>query len=275
MTQLLEVKGNYYFRGVSSSKFRLQSSLSRRVDQSSHPDHVGLIGSDFREQLLIEEFKKIAHNYLPSENLPTNLADWLSLMQHHGVPTRLLDVTRSPYIALYFAVRNWRETDDAVVWALSPVSLHKSLLHRLKGEGFDGPVDPYQYRIGNLPQLLEDKYFRGIFFSDRSDVAMLFNPTWANPRLAAQQGAFIITSNYIRAYEDVIVEQLQDKSFMDPRKAEMIERFGYDFSLRRFVIPGELKRQLCAELYKMNIHGGTLFPGIEGMAMGISEYGAL
>ena len=43
--------------------------------------------------------------------VPANRLEWLALMQHYGTPTRLLDFTRSPYVACYFALEELPRTD--------------------------------------------------------------------------------------------------------------------------------------------------------------------
>src|SRR5258708_2174502 len=62
------------------------------------------------------------------ESLPhaENFAGWLSLMQHYGLPTRLLDWTRSPLIAAYFALSEHTVKGDAALWMLKPHTLNRS-----------------------------------------------------------------------------------------------------------------------------------------------------
>jgi len=76
------------------------------------------------EKKMFNEFKMFSVPYL--EKVPDNDWDWLSVAQHHGLPTRLLDWTENPLIALWFAVNKPQEDkhEYGVVWLYSPVKEH-------------------------------------------------------------------------------------------------------------------------------------------------------
>ncbi|HEX5502802.1 MAG TPA: FRG domain-containing protein [Thermomicrobiales bacterium] len=75
------------------------------------------------EMTLVKRFRQNAYPFL--EMSPRTEWDWLFLMQHHGVPTRLLDWSDSPLVALWFAMQGGSDQDDACIWALQPVELNK------------------------------------------------------------------------------------------------------------------------------------------------------
>ena len=92
----------YLFRGVATDEFGLEPSLLRLLRLASVPAE----RAHQIERAALLEFQRRAHLHLgPDISLDTRGAlAWWSLMQHHGAPTRLLDWTRSPFVAAYFAV---------------------------------------------------------------------------------------------------------------------------------------------------------------------------
>jgi FRG domain len=101
----------WLFRGHRQLDWDLSTSLER-VD----PNPVTRTESEF---MLLQQFMAAAANYLQGR-VPDNadVLGWLALMQHHGAPTRLLDWTRSPYVAAYFAAEEVAGDGACAIWAI-------------------------------------------------------------------------------------------------------------------------------------------------------------
>ena len=108
--KFMPIEGALTFRGVKDARYELVPSIGRW----DGPPESRL---QF-EQHLLDEFRRRAVGYL--DRVPTNDWDWLFLAQHHGLPTRLLDWSTSPLIALFFALGHSDDGDYAVYQANVP-----------------------------------------------------------------------------------------------------------------------------------------------------------
>jgi hypothetical protein len=104
----VEKKESTIFRGHADKKWGLLSSIGRHYsgDWAKISE---------METKVLDEFKKRAVPYLDSA--PRRDIEWLTLMQHHGCPTRLLDFTSNSLIALFFASDPSVDADGEVIIA--------------------------------------------------------------------------------------------------------------------------------------------------------------
>ena len=108
----------HLFRGLSRSDYRLTTTLQR-------------LGSPVEkiEPVMLRQFKKYAHREVEERD---SIWHTLSIAQHHGLPTRLLDWTLSPFVAMHFATDNSEDIDrDGAIWMVDFFRVHECLPERL------------------------------------------------------------------------------------------------------------------------------------------------
>ena len=119
------------FRGVSNTEYKLLPSVLRGYKNYA------------REETILQRFIKEAYVYKRNIS-PTNYIEWIELAQHFGAPTRLLDWTSNPLVALFFACGG-DKTSDAVVWILHP---YNYLYFSVKSVPADrDPLDQLIYKL--------------------------------------------------------------------------------------------------------------------------------
>jgi hypothetical protein len=223
-------RSSHAYRGSSDASADLRSGLIR------------LGGDPELERQLMRAFRKYAaQNAVPHD---TDW-DWLALGQHHGLPTRLLDWTYSPYVALHFATQNTEKYDrDGVVWTVDYVGAHQllpaALRRALDGEGAN--VFTTELLAQAAPRL-----------ADLDGEFVLFvEPPSFDARIVNQYALFSVVSPAERRLDDWIEEHPD---------------LG-----RRIVIPAKLKWEVRDKLDQANITERVLFPGLDGISHWLARY---
>jgi FRG domain len=227
-------RSDFVFRGEASRDGKLTTSLQR-------------LGGDYEgvERHLLRNFRKYAQRADVPED---SLWHWLALAKHHGLSTRLLDWTYSPYVALHFATAHQSDYDtDGAIWLVDFVKtnqlLPKQLRRRLEDEGMNAlSAEVLQDETPSLADF--DKL--------GEDFVVFFEPPALDQRIVNQYALFsLMPSPHAR---------------MD----DWLER--HPGLSRRIVLPAELKWEVRDKLDQANITERVLFPGLDGLATWLKRY---
>lgn len=178
----LQIGRRYVWRGVVDRRFSVHSSLTRHLLDSSS---VSGVPSETEIRRREEQILARAREWgigIERGALATDL-HLLALLQHHGVPTRLLDVTSNPMTALWFACQRASADRDSsgVLFAFDVTGL-------LEYATIDPGVSPTWAEIGNP---LGASLVRAIEASATSQQPFLVRPSLPDARMTAQEGLFI------------------------------------------------------------------------------------
>lgn len=227
------------FRGQEDATWPLNPSLSRYL--RDFVPNVSTWAS--QEERSIRIFRRKAHHFIAD---PSELQDTLHCvahMQHHGAPTRLLDFTKSPFVAAFFALE--KATGDTAVWALNTWALFEGVALRGKRARFGrrDAVDPRD------PEKFERYYLR-----NRVPFVWSGEPYRMNRRLMAQGGTFVVPGVLDLSVEEILA------TYPHPERL-----------LLKLVLPASALRSAgMAALYRMNITPATLFPDLDGLARSLA-----
>lgn len=223
------------FRGQSDADWSLESSLTRRLKQ-----YVPEKKWAEQEARAIRVFKRKAHYFLDDTSVLDDDFRCLALMQHHGAPTRLLDFTKSPFVASYFALHSCIST--AAVFAVNTPALWHEATPPNHPDLTREAISPRNG--GHL-----DKYY----LSNQYSVVWPGEPWSMDRRIVAQAGTFMLPGQINVSVEDLLNSYNYDKPL-----------------LAKIIIPKEIRTQAMEALYRMNISHATLFPDLDGLARSIS-----
>ena len=151
--------GVWVFRGHADEYWILETTLGRTIEQVVETSRAASLQRFVKHQKdILIEFQREAHQYIPATPADDEVVDWLALAQHHGAPTRLLDWTRSAYVALYFALEKSQPKRESAVWAVDLEWLEKTSTETLlrHAPGCPDPSNVYA-RTGYISGLLNPR----------------------------------------------------------------------------------------------------------------------
>jgi len=227
---------NWAFRGQSDARWILNNSIERSEFINHHKD----IESEF-----LAEFQRGARNYLSKDEIPEHLIEWLALMQHHGAPTRLLDLTKSPFIAAYFAYELCEAKKGlfVAVWGIN--------VQYLKERSIEILSQDFEEALQQNQNLINEKLFEKIFYENNRSLVFPVEPFRMNRRYSLQQSIFVSTGTS----KEPFMQQLQFLGDVLPKAVVKIQ------------LPAVYKKEALRDLQKMNLHRASLFPDLDGYAL--------
>jgi hypothetical protein len=223
------------FRGHAHSGRGLRASLA-------------ILGGDFaaKERHVLRNFRKYAHRTFVGEDVVWN---WLSLAQHHGLPTRLLDWTYSPYVALHFVTTDLaRFGEEGEIWVVdfhqTNALLPRPLQELLRSEGSD--VFTGEMLSSIAPTLSEFDALAGDPF------VLFLEPPSLDDRIVNQAALFSIMSSPHVPLDDWLA--------------------AHPAVWRRVIVPAALKWEIRDKLDQSNVNERVLFPGLDGLSRWLRRY---
>jgi hypothetical protein len=216
------------FRGLSDASYTLSTTLMR-------------LGGPYQqlERHLMRNFMKYAHRDVVERD---SYWHWLSVAQHHGLPTRLLDWTHSPFVAMHFATANTEKFDcDGVIWCINYERCHtllpNSMRESLENEGANTfTTELLAQAVPSLDQLDD---------MSKDPFLLFFEPPSMDDRIVNQFALFSLMSNASQGLDSWI-----------RRHPDLC---------RKIIIPAELKWEIRDKLDQCNVTERVLFPGLDGL----------
>jgi hypothetical protein len=233
--KLNRYRSSFVYRGMPDKKYPLNTSLIR-------------LGGKYKEleNNLIRNFSKYAYNY---EYSNYSIWDWLSLGQHHGLPTRLLDWTFSPYVALHFATdKDDKNNVDGIIWCVDFIKL----IHQLP-EDFQKLLKK-ENAIGFSVKMLNEVCPSLQKFDSyvNKEFLLFFDPPSLDDRIINQFAMFSVLSNPERKIDDWLKH--------------------YPKNYHKIIIPKSLKHEIRDKLDQANITERVLFPGLDGLSSWLKRW---
>ena len=243
----------FLYRGLSKQSYKLLPGLFRKQNDIIDPDNDETVENDKylafgQEKDILKSFIHEASNIL---SIPSGeLGRWAEYAQHYGVPTRFLDWSRNPLVALYFACRD-QQREDGIVW----------LLHARNYERI--PIANSISTIGKQRREIITEIING---STEYELPLLYTPYYVDSRMSAQRSYFMVWGSKRESFEKMFCDE--KNCMVLPENETGGRTYGIheqEALLFRFLIHADRKQPLLRELDTVGINEKSLFPGLDGI----------
>lgn len=230
----------YLYRGVTDASFKLVTSLSRNCKDAKKE----------LEPCILNNFTK--YGALEDPQIEKSVWRQMILGQHHGLPTRLLDWSQSPLIALHFATTEHNLDDmddhDCAIWRIDIKELHAMLPGRYKKVLSDNQTSVFTVNMLNSVTTSLDQYDEDM--NDKSMVVI--EPPSIDPRIVNQYSFFAIVPDGVNNVE------------------EFFEK--YTNNTVKYVIKKELRWRIRDMLDQQNISERIIYSGLDGLSKWLGRH---
>lgn len=273
----------FIFRGQSDSNWKLSTSLERLIN-CHNPNWIDPAVPGIYESEMLADFKWRYPLY-EKYNIPEleDNVEWLTLMQHYGCATRLLDFTRSIFVALFMALDN-SFTDSSCIWALNKnIFTSKTFEIYRKEQNMKSPSSVPHSLLEQYSRDKANKLIGVIPINDIEKELLIINPKYCNERISIQQGLFIMPTDIRVSFDDCLTSfikncnpapeevKVKSKDLLDYSYDRWGANAQNDILFFKFEIPNNFKFKLTQLLNQMNITSETLYPGLVGMAKSLNS----
>ena len=235
-TDFGRIRSDLIYRGVADRTWNLKTSLQRL--EGPYEKLEGPILRSFRKYATLGS--------IPDGN------KWveISVAQHHGLPTRLLDWTSSPQVALHFATHELQHFDrDGAIWCLDVEAARDCLPPHLRKILSDNWADVFSVEMLEVVSTLREL---DSILINHAPFVLIFEPPSLDARIVNQHAMFSVMPDSTMMLHDFLARN--------------------PHLYKRIIIPKEIKWEVRDKLDQDNVCERALFPGLDGLSTWLKRY---
>lgn len=241
----------WLFRGQRCWEWQLTTKLERVAGRFG----VSLKKLPLIEKELCEEFQRHYHRYANKVPDKKDTIRWLTLMQHYGAPTRLLDWTYSFYVGVFFPIEHAEPCHECALWILDNDWYWKRAKQKLPNR--------IRQMIDRDPERGKSLGTYQAVMAHKKPLVVPSNPWELDERLAVQQGVSLMPLDLTRSFEKNLSTSATEVDTSDK------------FFRLKLCVNKTFFTEAISELQRMNITRLSLFPGLDGLAHSLENLPAM